>query len=157
MRAGYRFLTTWVLDSPCEPVWETIADVDRWPEWWRGVELVEMLEAGDDEGVGCFYRHRWRSVLPYTVAFDMRTTRVEPSRFLEAVATGELEGVGRWRFYEGAGTAVTYEWLVHTNRAWMNALAPVARPAFVWSHNVVMRWGGACLARRLGVRLLACS
>jgi hypothetical protein len=39
----------------------------------------------------------------------------------------------------------------------MNTLAPVGRPVFVWSHNVVMRWGGESLARRLGVRLLASS
>ncbi len=37
----------------------------------------------------------------------------------------------------------------------MNAVAPVARPVFVWSHNTVMRWGGESLARLLGVRLLA--
>ena len=157
MRARYRFLTTWILDAPCAPVWEAILDVDRWPEWWRGVEHVEMVEAGDDDGVGCVYRHRWRSVLPYTVQFDLRTTRVEPTRLLEATATGELEGVGRWRFYEGAGTAVTYEWTVETSRAWMNLLTPVARPIFVWSHNAVMRWGGESLAKLLDVPLLARS
>ena len=155
MKARYRFFTTWVFDSPSEPIWQAILDIDRWPEWWRGVEVVEQLEKGDGGGVGCVYRNRWRSVLPYTVGFTLRTTQVEPCRFLEAEATGQLEGVGRWRFYEGAGTAVTYEWLVRTTPAWMNVLTPVARPIFVWSHNVVMRWGGECLAKHLGVRLLA--
>ena len=36
----------------------------------------------------------------------------------------------------------------------MNALGPVARPVFEYNHDVVMRWGGEGLARRLGVRLL---
>ncbi|MEA2376163.1 MAG: hypothetical protein QOD13_70, partial [Thermoleophilaceae bacterium] len=34
-------------------------------------------------------------------------------------------------------------------------LAPVARPVFEYNHDVVMRWGGEGLARRLGVELLA--
>ena len=155
MRAAYRFLTTWILDAPRADVWDAIHAVERWPAWWRGVEAVEQLASGEPDGIGSVYRHRWRSVLPYTVTFDMETLAVEPPRLLEGRATGELEGIGRWRFHEGAATAVTYEWAVQTTRPWMNALAPVGRPVFVWSHNAVMRWGGECLARRLGVQLLA--
>ncbi len=157
MRAGYSFLTTWVLDAPREDAWEVIHAVETWPEWWRGVESVEKLAHGDESGIGSVYRHRWRSALPYTVGFDMETLAVERPLVMEGRARGELEGVGRWRFHEGSATAVTYEWTVRTTRPWMNALAPVARPIFVWSHNVVMRWGGECLARRLDARLLASS
>ena len=157
VRAAYRFLTTWCLDAPREDVWTAIYAVERWPEWWRGVERVTKLAPGDERGVGAVHRHRWRSVLPYTVGFDIRTTRIEPPLLLEGEARGELEGVGRWRFYEGEGTAVTYEWAVRTTKPWMNAVAPVGRPVFAWSHNVVMRWGGEALARHLGVRLLARS
>ncbi|HEX2111628.1 MAG TPA: SRPBCC family protein [Gaiellaceae bacterium] len=154
-QAAYHFLTTWVLDAPLEDVWDAVYEIERWPDWWRGVEMVEKLAQGDDDGIGSVYRHRWRSVLPYTVAFEMRTTRIERRRVLEGEARGELAGVGRWRLYEGEATAVTYEWTVRTTRPWMNALAPIGRPVFVWSHNVVMRWGGKCLAERLGARLLA--
>ena len=157
MTARYGFLTTWILDAPCEVVWNVLHEVERWPEWWRGVERVEKLRDGDEDGVGSVFAQRWRSALPYTVAFDIETTKVEPPLVLEGRATGELEGVGRWRLHEGAATAVTYEWNVATTRRWMNAVAPVGRPVFVWSHNVVMRWGGDSLARRLGVRLLSRS
>ena len=47
--AEYAFLTTWLLESPREPVWEAIYDQERWPEWWRGVEEAEELQPGDDE------------------------------------------------------------------------------------------------------------
>jgi hypothetical protein len=156
--ARYRFLTTWVLEAARADVWAEIHAVETWPSWWRGVEVVEKVAPGDAHGIGTVYRHRWRSRLPYTVEFELRTTRVERPFALEGVARGELEGTGRWRFYEEAGTtAVTYEWDVRTTRPWMNALAPVGRPVFAWSHDVVMRWGGECLARRLGTRLLASS
>ena len=51
--------------------------------------------------------------------------------------------------------AVTFDWEVHTTHAWMNALAPLARPGFAHGHDHLMGRGGQDLARRLGVRLLA--
>ena len=155
--ADYAFLTTWLLDAPREDVWREIYEVERWPEWWPGVELVERLREGDETGVGAVYRHRWRSTLPYAVGFDVELKRVEPPDVIEADARGELTGVGRWRMYAGRETAVTYEWRVRTTRPWMNAVAPVARAAFEWNHNAIMRRGGEGLARRLNARLLASS
>jgi hypothetical protein len=153
--APYRFLTTWCLEAPIEPVWEAIYDSERWPEWWRGVERVVELEAGDENGLGQVGRYTWRSRLPYELTFEVRTTRVERPHLLEGEATGELAGTGRWRLFEGAGATVAlYEWDVRTTRPWMNLLAPLARPIFAWNHDWVMRNGATGLARLLGARLL---
>jgi uncharacterized protein YndB with AHSA1/START domain len=158
--ADYAFLTTWLLDYPREPVWDVIYDQARWPEWWRGVEEAEEIRPGDDpsgvDGVGTVSRLVWKSLLPYRVEFEVTTTRVERHHLLEADAVGELTGVGRWRFYEQNGvTAVLYEWNVATTKAWMNLLAPLARPAFEWNHDWVMARGGEGIARLLGCKLLA--
>ena len=154
--ADYRFLTTWVYDAPIERVWDALYDSERWPEWWRGVERVQVIEPGDGDRVGELSRYTWKSRLPYRLSFDMRTTRVEPPHLVEGRAQGELTGEGRWRLFSGSNgtTAVTYEWVVETTERWMNVLAPVARPLFAWNHDVVMRQGGEGLARRLGARLL---
>jgi uncharacterized protein YndB with AHSA1/START domain len=152
----YRFLTTWLLESPREPVWEAIYESEAWPRWWRGVKQAERLAAGDDHGTGQRGRYVWRSAIPYAVEFEITTTRVEPPYLLEGDARGGLEGTGRWRLFEQGGvTAVLYEWNVRTTKRWMNAIAPVARPVFEWNHNWVMRNGGTGLAELLGVRLLA--
>ena len=152
----YDFLTTWVLEAPREPIWEAIWASGRWPEWWRGVERVVELEAGDERGVGQRSRYTWRARLPYDLDFEIRTTRVERPRLLEGEASGELAGLGRWRlFAEHSATAVVYEWRVGTTKRWMNAIAPLARPAFAWNHDWVMRNGGRGLAGLLGCRLLA--
>jgi hypothetical protein len=152
--ADYSFLTTWLLESPREPVWEAIHDQQRWPEWWRGVEEVHQLRDGGD--VGSVASMVWKSLLPYRVRFEVTTTRVERPRLMEGRATGELAGIGRWRLYEDEGvTAVLYEWHVSTTRPWMNLVAPFARPIFEWNHDWVMARGGEGLARLLGVRLLA--
>ena len=153
--ASYSFLTTWIVEAPRDDVWEAIYEIERWPEWWRGVRRVERLVAGRDGGIGALYRHEWRSVIPYPVRFETRITRIELPYLIEAEADGELAGSGRWRFFDGRETAVTYEWNVRTTRPWMNVAAPVARPIFRWNHNVVMHQGGECLAGLLGARLLA--
>jgi uncharacterized protein YndB with AHSA1/START domain len=153
--ASYSFLTTWILDAPREEVWDAIYEIERWPSWWRGVRKVEKLEHGGDDGIGALYRHEWRSVVPYPVRFETRITRIELPHLIEADADGELAGTGRWRFFGGRETAVTYEWNVRTTRPWMNVLAPVARPIFRWNHNVVMHQGGQGLADLLGADLLA--
>lgn len=153
---SYRFLTTWLLEAPREPVFQAIWDSKRWPTWWPGVESVVELKPGDEEGVGSVGRYAFRSRLPYRLEFDMRTSKVERPWLMEGEAVGELAGTGRWRLFEEEGlTAVLYEWDVRTTKPWMNLLAPVARPVFAWNHDHVMRAGGEGLARLLGARLLS--
>ena len=154
--AAYSFLTTWCVDAPIEPVWDLISSSERYPEWWKGVRSVTELEPGGENGVGALSRFAWRSKLPYTLEFDMRVTRSQPPYLLEGQASGELEGVGVWRLYSSAlGTALVYSWDVSTTRAWMNRLAPLARPAFAWNHDYVMRQGAHGLATQLGTELVA--
>ena len=154
--ASYSFLTTWLLDSPREPVWDAIYDQEAWPQWWRGVEEAEELEPGDEDGVGTLSRLVWRSRLPYRLEFEVRTRRVEKPHLMEGHAVGELTGTGLWRLFDHNGvTAVLYEWNVSTSRGWMNLLAPIGRPIFEWNHNWVMARGGEGIARRVGCNLLA--
>lgn len=153
---GYRLLTSWLLESSRDDVWEAIWDAPAWPRWWDGVVRASELDPGTPCGVGRRARFEWRGRIPYRLRFEAVATAVEAPHFLEGEARGDLEGIGRWRLYEDDGvTAVLYDWQVRTNRAWMNALAPLAAPVFRWNHDEVMRAGGIGLARRLGCRLLA--
>ncbi len=152
----YRFLTSWLLRTSRARAWEVLEDPLAWPEWWRGVERVSELDGGDAERVGSVYRIAWRSRIPYELEFDFKVRKVDPPCCMEGDAAGDLAGTGRWLLFERDDvTAVLYEWHVETSKRWMQALAPVARPVFDYNHNVVMRWGGEGLARRLGVELIA--
>jgi hypothetical protein len=152
----YRFLTTWLLETSRDAAWEVLQEPLSWPEWWRGVVRVSELDGGDGRRVGSRYRIAWRSRIPYELEFDFIVRRVDEPCCMVGEATGELEGAGTWRLFEQQGvTAVVYDWQVRTTRRWMNLLAPVGRPVFEYNHDVVMRWGGEGLARRLGVELLA--
>ncbi len=153
--ADYAFVTTWRIEAPIERVWDAIYHADRWPSWWKGVESVVEVAAGDKDGVGSVRRYTWKSRLPYRLIFEMRATKVERPAALEGKATGELEGTGRWQLsQDGTITTARYFWNVHTTQAWMNLLAPIARPIFAWNHDVIMRQGGEGLARLLGARLV---
>jgi uncharacterized protein YndB with AHSA1/START domain len=154
--AGYRFVTAWQLRAPLEDVWRAIVASESWPSWWKGVVRVEELAAGDAAGVGGKRRYVWRSKLPYTLAFDMETTVVEPMSRLEGRASGELEGTGAWEFTTADGvTTARYTWQVQTTRRWMNLLAPLLRPAFAWNHDYVMKAGAVGLARLLNAELVS--
>lgn len=154
--SAYSFLTTWCVDAPIERVWDVINASERYPEWWKGVRRVTELEPGGEQGVGALSRFEWRSRLPYTLKFDMRVTRSERPHLLEGQASGELEGVGVWRLFSSPlGTAILYSWDVSTTQAWMNRMAPIARPVFVWNHDLVMRQGAHGLAKELDATLVA--
>jgi hypothetical protein len=146
----YEFLTAWLVPAPIERVWDELFDVASWPQWWKGVTEARELEPGGPGGVGKVFTISWRSFLPYELTFTTTVTRVEQPHLMEGEAVGELTGTGRWRlFHQDGTTAVTYEWNVHTTRAWMNLLAPLARPVFEWNHDYVMRRGGEGLRERV--------
>jgi hypothetical protein len=154
---AYRFLSTWLLESGRQDAWDVLADCVAWPAWWRGVESVEELDPGDARRVGSVYRVSWRAPgVGYHVSFDFHVEEVDEPARMTGTARGGLDGRGVWRLFEHDGVcAVTFEWEVRTTRAWMNALAPVARPVFTQAHDRLMARGGHDLARRMGARLLA--
>ncbi|MBX7173501.1 MAG: SRPBCC family protein [Pyrinomonadaceae bacterium] len=152
----YEFVTIWRFDAPLEKVWETIKHSEHWHEWWQGVIRVVELKEGDKNGLGSIRRSTWKSKLPYKLEFDSEIVRLEPMNIIEARAFGELDGIGLWTLTaENENiTHVRYDWKVKTTKAWMNLLAPVAKPFFRWNHNVIMNWGGEGLASKLGCQLL---
>ena len=153
--AEYSFITEWKFDAPIESVWDEIYDPGSWPEWWKYVEHTEKILDGDDLGVGSLWKYRWRTVLYYKFTFIVETTFVELPLRLEGVAKGDLEGTGKWFLEEkGNATCVRYEWNVKTNKAWMNLIAPLAKPFFKWNHDTVMKEGYRGLGKRLKLKNL---
>ncbi|GAA3526922.1 SRPBCC family protein [Zobellella aerophila] len=153
--ATFSMVSIWQIAAPIEEVYRVIRHSSHWPAWWRGLERVEQLNPGDDNGIGRVYRYHWKSRLGYRLCFDIRVVRHRSPRLIEGIASGDLQGTGRWQLSElGETTQVRYEWRVRTTRLWMNLTAPIARPIFVWSHNAVMADGAMGLAQRLNARLI---
>lgn len=155
--AEYHLFSTWDLEAPVQTVWEAIKDAENYPRWWKYEKSVELIEpAPPGQATGAVYRYHMASALPYSLSFNTRITRFEPPNLAEGTAEGELDGVGVWELKQMDGfTRLTYDWKVRTTKAWMNLLAPIARPVFTWNHFKVMSAGGQGLADYLGVKLLA--
>lgn len=154
--AEYHLLTIWRIEAPLVKVYAAIHDTPCWPNWWPGVRKVEQETSGDADGVNSLWRYSWQGHLPYRVVFEVYATRVEHLVAIEGIASGDLEGTGRWNFSsQDEVSVVRCEWHVRTTRWWMNLIAPLARSMFIRNHTQVMTEGAAGLARQLKSRLLS--
>jgi len=152
---NYSFVTIWQIEAPIHAVCDAICQSLSWPHWWDNVISVEEIAPGDSRGIGSVRRYTWRGHLPYRLTFDICVIHFEPLATIEGIASGDVEGQGRWSFAaQGPVTIIRYEWQVRTTRAWMNLLALFAKPIIKWNHNAVMRQGGMALAQKLNARLV---
>jgi Polyketide cyclase / dehydrase and lipid transport len=155
MKTQYSFVTKWELEASLQEVWDAIYNSLEWPQWWKGVLSVEEIEKEDENGINGVKSYTWKSVLPYNLTFTMRLTEKQPMKMLKGIAFGELEGLGKWTFNEQNGIIqIQYNWDVYTEKAWMNYLSFLLKPAFRYNHNVVMHWGAIGLAKKLNAKLL---
>ncbi len=146
----FHLVTHWQFNAPLHQVWDILIKAEDLPQWWPAVTSVQVLAPGDANGIGAIRRMLWRTALPYTLSFDMRTTSVQPMTLIEAEAYGELDGLGRWTLHDDSGiTHVRYDWIVKVTKPWMRLLAPLLRPVFAWNHQKVMAWGLAGIRRKL--------
>lgn len=151
--ARYHFVTTFEVPRSREEVWEVLHDPGGWASWWRWLDRVDVLDPGDRDGVGARHRYTFRTPLRYTLSFETEVVRTQRPARIEARATGELSGIGRWELTDtGVGTRLVYTWIVATTTRWMNLLAPLARPLFAWNHDVLMRAFAHGLAAQLDTR-----
>jgi len=147
----YRYVTTYRFRAPIDRVWAALRDFDRYDEYTGGYFRFRELDPGGGLHPGSAVSIRVRSQIPYTLSFLTTITRVEPPHLLELRSEGDLVGTGRWSLEQaGDVTTVRYRWEVATTRPWMNLLAPVLRPLFVWNHDLIMAALGRGLADALG-------
>jgi ribosome-associated toxin RatA of RatAB toxin-antitoxin module len=150
IRPRYRFVSRWTVAAPRDAVYAAVHDVVGYPAWWPEVKDARKLA---EDG----FRLRTRSILPYDLAFDLERTIAEPrGGILEARLTGDLEGIIRWTIEPVAdGCRITFDEDVVTNKALLNRLAAIVRPAYVANHALMMAHGRAGLRTFLAGYALA--
>ncbi|WP_367131792.1 MULTISPECIES: SRPBCC family protein [Streptomyces] len=140
----YRFHGAWALAAPPDAVYARLEAVEDYPRWWP--QIREVRRASGTSGTV-----RVRSLLPYDVTVDVRSTRHDPAaRVLEIAMTGDLEGWARWTVLPHGPAACTarYEQDVEARKPLLRRLALPARPLFAANHAWMMRTG------RRGLRAL---
>ena len=151
----FSFRMTWRLRASIERVWEMINSPEQWPTWWTNCKKVELLAKGGPDRLGVVRRFSMQTQLPYTLQFEITSTKSEPPAVLEGRVHGQLDGTLRWELSsDGDATIVRYLWDVAPTRPWMRALAPALRPVFVWNHRAMMRNAAQGLSAMIGAELL---
>src|SRR5215212_5513844 len=148
----FEFFDEWRLAADPVAVWAVVRDVEGWPSWWPSVRSVRLV----DGRPRTTWEFRFRTRLPYDMAFAAELERDDTLSGVATRVTGRVEGSGQWTAstIEG-GTLVRFDWEVAPQLAWMRAVAPIARPIFRWNHRSLMAEGARGLAKRLDTRLLA--
>lgn len=146
----FHFETTWEIPCPGERVWEAIADVSAWPQWWPGVRCTTVHRAAQDRhGNGTTADVMVASPLGYRLRFTIRIRDAHKPVRATIEVTGDLRGTGWWEAVTGEdevrGTRVRIVWCVVTQRSVVRLL----RPAAPLAHGLVMRAGQAGLRRQL--------
>ena len=148
--ARYQLVSEWRVDAPPDRVWDTLLRAADWPAWWRSIKSVRRIDDGDPSGVGMRLSQRWRSVLPVTLELELEILEVEQARLLVARTTGDFSGTCTFGLEAaGDGTVVRFAMDISPTRAWMNLPVPFSSRIAAFNFDVVMRQGGAGIARRL--------
>jgi hypothetical protein len=156
LAAKYHLITRLRLSVDRRRTWDTFIDVRKWPTWWRWLERVEVIDEGDDRGVGAVFRQSIRSPLRYGFTWQTEIVHIVEESLVEFNSTGALEGRGRFEMsgLDNGPTDVVFTWLVTTNKSWMNLMSPIGRPFFTWNHDRLMDDFGRGMASAAGGRLL---
>jgi len=152
--------STWQLPASPEKVWAVIADVNMsWPQWWphctfaAPLERTEAVSKAPEEILKATTADlNFKAFLGYTLTITIHPTKVAAPRVIEFDAGGHLKGAGRVTLVpqeQGQATRMDIEWRVQPTQRWMNVLTPVAAPAFMAAHALMMHQGEKGLQQAL--------
>lgn len=139
----YRFITHWQVKSSAEEVFDILSDAEDLARWWPAVYLdVQVLAAGDKNGIGKTVSLFTKGWLPYTLRWQFRITEVNKPLGFALEAWGDFIGRGIWKFTpDGEGVKVIYDWQIRADKPLLRALSWLFKPIFAANHRWAMAKG----------------
>lgn len=141
---SYRF------DVGPDELWATIADVERFRDWWPWLRRFEAqaLRPGDT------WHCTVQPPLPYTLSFQVEIDDVREPQQVDATVTGEISGTARLRIapdQDGGCSVRLTSQLAPTSR-FLQRIALVARPVVSLGHDWVLDSGARQFRNHLDSR-----
>jgi hypothetical protein len=132
----YLFTSKWEVPAPARDVYAALERVIDYPLWWPEFREVTRVAGGR-------YRMVVRSFLPYRITYVLSQVIADRGTGrLEATVAGDIAGRIGWKIDPAPhGSLVRFREDVETHLSLLNLLAPVARPAFEFNHQLMMRDG----------------
>lgn len=149
----YHFITHWRVQGTMKEVAEVIGNAADLVRWWPSVYLdVQILEPGDERGLGRVVSLYTKGWLPYTLRWSFRVTEVRDNGFT-LIAWGDFEGRGIWTFeQDGAWVNITYDWKIAAEKPLLRYFSFIMKPIFSANHQWAMRKGEESLKLELARR-----
>ena len=150
---AYHFITHWRVKGTKKEVGEIISDAADLVRWWPSVYLdAQVLEPGDERGLGkavSLYTKGW---LPYTLRWSFRVTDVDDNGFTLA-AKGDFDGYGTWTYEQDESWVnITYDWKISAEKPLLRYLSFLMKPIFSANHRWAMSKGEESLRLELARR-----
>ena len=149
----YHFITHWRVQSTIKEVSDIIGDASDLVRWWPSVYLgVEVLEPGDENGLGKVVSLYTKGWLPYTLRWQFRVTDVRQDGFT-LQAWGDFDGRGIWTFVQdGAWVNITYDWRISAEKPLLRYFSFIMKPIFAANHRWAMAKGEESLRLEIARR-----
>ncbi|HEY7912032.1 MAG TPA: SRPBCC family protein [Blastocatellia bacterium] len=147
----YHFITRWRVEGTVNEVSDILKEAERLPLWWPSVYLdVQVLDPGDDEGVGKVVSLYTKGWLPYTLRWQFRVTESRYPHGFSLRAWGDFDGEGVWRFEQDGGqVSVVYDWRISADKPLLRRLSFLLKPVFSANHRWAMERGEESLRLEL--------
>jgi uncharacterized protein YndB with AHSA1/START domain len=158
---AYHFVTTWRIAATPEEISAVLGDAASLARWWPSVYLrVDVVEEGDERGLGKVVDLWTKGFLPYTLRWRFAVTESDPPRGFRLDAHGDFVGRGIWTLTSeretthtgGPSTLVTYDWLDVAEKGILKSLSIVMKPIFSANHHWAMQQGARSLRLELARR-----
>jgi len=138
----YHFITHWRVKSTIKEVADILDNAADLVRWWPSVNLdVQVLQPGNEQGLGKVVSLYTKGWLPYTLRWQFRVTQVRADGFtLEA--WGDFDGRGIWTFeQDGPWVNVTYDWNILAEKPLLRYFSFIMKPIFSANHRWAMAKG----------------
>ena len=151
MAADYEFCTEWRVAGTIDEVKEVLGDGAALPSWWPAVYIdVDVLQEGDDKGLGTEISVFTKGWLPYTLRWILLVTEPITDTGYALTATGDFVGTGRWTFeQDGPEVVIGYDWRISVTKPLLRRLTWLLRPVFAANHRWAMARGEESLRLEL--------
>lgn len=147
----YHFITNWRVEGTVNEVSDVLKKAEDLPRWWPSVYLdVQVLEPGDEAGVGKVVSLHTKGWLPYKLRWQFRVTESRYPFGFSLEAWGDFVGRGIWSFeQDGERVNILYDWKVRADKPLLRALSFLLKPVFARNHRWAMARGEESLELEL--------
>ncbi len=147
----YHFITHWTVVGTAEEVYDLLSDAEALVRWWPSVYLrVQVLEPGNEQGIGRTIDLYTKGWLPYTLRWQFRLVEAERPHHLLLEAVGDFVGRGIWTFrQDGPWVDITYDWKIRAEKPLLRRLSFLLKPIFSANHHWAMQRGEESLLLEL--------